>query len=81
MKYVEVIWIDSGMHVDYGWATTEKYKEGTTLDKMRVTTVGMLIDLTPEIVLVGLCRDPAHDKWFGAQVIDRKAVEGFRYLS
>ena len=71
---VRVTWLDSGMHIDHGWAPRSQYIEGVLLDRMHVTTVGMLMAEDEDTVLLGLNYDPAHDAWIGAQVISKGSI-------
>lgn len=69
MSIIQVVWVDSGVHIDHGWAEKKKYLEGTGIENMVVTTVGILMHLDDDIVMVGLSHDEANDTWYGAQVI------------
>lgn len=71
---VMITWIDSGLHLDYGWDTKERYMEDTGLDRLVVKTVGLLMDENEESVVVGLNHDEAHDRWIGAQLIARNSI-------
>jgi xanthine/CO dehydrogenase XdhC/CoxF family maturation factor len=73
-KFVRVIWLDSGMHMDYGWDKRERYLADANLGRMEVTTVGILMHEDEETVVVALNHDKAHDTWIGAQVIARQSI-------
>ncbi len=80
MDPVRVTWVDSGMHIDHGWASAETYREGTTVDRMSVTTVGMLVAEEADTLLVALNHDPAHDTYLSMQLILRSDVISFERL-
>lgn len=77
---VSVTWLDSGVHIDHGWASAEKYCESTGLNGMTVHTVGILMHEDEDTVMVGLSYDPTHDTWFGAQLIARQNIIVMRSL-
>ena len=39
-----------------------------------VTTAGILMDETDEVVAIALSYDPDNDQWFGAQLIYKKNI-------
>lgn len=69
-----VVWLDSGIHKDLGWASAADYMEGTGLAEMTVTTVGMIMHEDDDIVTLGLNYDPNHDNWIGVQLIARQNI-------
>ena len=78
---VVVEWIDSGMHMDHGWATSEEYRARVSMDRLYVRTVGMLMDDNEDIVLVGLNYDPTHQAWVGVQAIQKSNITSMEYLA
>lgn len=79
-RIARITWLDTGAHVDYGWASKEKYMEGLNKDQMYVTTVGMLIDEDDDIILVGLSYEPVAKKWYGGQAIHKSSIKGIEWL-
>ncbi len=75
---VRVVWLDSGAHVDHGWASAAQYMS-TDLSR-KVTTVGMLVDESDDVVAVGLNFDPDTDNWFGVELIYRPTIVSFHEL-
>jgi hypothetical protein len=73
-QLVSVQWTDSGMHVDHGWDTLDKYRQDLSPGSTRVQTVGILMHEDDEIMLIGLSYDPTHDKYYGAQMILKSNV-------
>lgn len=71
---VKVRWLDSGMHIDKGWASLEDYRKDTGTARMEVITVGFLMHEDEETLLVGQSYDPAHDHWVGGQLIVKANV-------
>jgi hypothetical protein len=70
---VEVIWLDSGAHVDHGWASAAKHwAEGLSRS---VRTVGMLMQEDEDTLAVGLNYDPSNGSWYGVQLIYRPTVQ------
>jgi hypothetical protein len=80
-RAVSVLWLDSGLHIDHGWASAATYKEGADLSRMTVLTVGLLMDENEDRILVGLNYDEAHEAWIGAQAIARSSIQKLEYLS
>lgn len=70
----KVVWLDSGLHKDLGWASADEYLRDAGLASMTVITVGMLMHEDPDIVVLGLNHDPNHDTWIAAQMIARANV-------
>jgi len=70
----KVVWLDSGMHIDHGWASRETYLEQANLNRMEVVSVGMLMDKADDTVALGFNYDPQHDTWIGAQLIARQNI-------
>jgi hypothetical protein len=69
-----VRWIDSGMHIDHGWAPSSTYLDGAEVSRMEVTSVGIVMHEDDDIVVLALSHDPAHDKWISAQLIHRPSI-------
>jgi hypothetical protein len=78
---VAVTWLDSGTHIDHGWASRDTYLKGTDIVRNTVTTVGLLMHKDDESVVVGLTYDPSHDHWYGAQLIALQNVHRIDYLT
>ena len=73
-----VVWLDSGAHVDHGWApAAEHWREGLS---RHVTTVGMLMQEDDDTVAVGLNYDPDTENWYGVQLIYRPTIQSITYL-
>lgn len=79
--YILVRWIDSGMHVDHGWDTLDKYKEDIESMCLTVETVGKLMHETDDALMVGLTHDPTRSAWYGAQIICKSNIIEVVYLS
>jgi hypothetical protein len=79
-RIVRVTWLDTGAHVDYGWAKKEKYMENLNKDQMLVQTVGMVIDEDDDIILVGLSYEPVGRQWYGGQAIHKSAIKRVEWL-
>ena len=79
-RIVRITWLDTGAHVDYGWANTEKYMDGLNKERMYVQTVGMLIGEDDDIYLVGLSYEPIEKKWYGGQAVHKSAVKEVEWL-
>lgn len=75
MTTLRITWYDSGMHLDEGWATADKYTEDIDLDRLLVVTVGMLMHEDDDVVVLGLSYDPAHENWYGAQLIMKLNIQ------
>lgn len=72
MEAVE--WIDSGMHIDQGWAELEVYRSVAKQWNGRVTTVGIPIYEDDRMLVLALSRDDANGNAFGAQLIALSAI-------
>ena len=72
MEFVE--WIDSGLHIDEGWAKLEVYKSVAKGWNGRVTTVGFPIYEDDQVLVLALSRDNANDSYFGGQLIARDSI-------
>lgn len=77
---VKITWLDSGMHIDHGWNSADKYLGDVDINKMAVITVGLLMQSTEEIIAVGMNHDEAHDAWIGVQIIATSNVLSMEYL-
>lgn len=77
---VHVEWIDSGMHMDHGWASQNEYMARASMDRLTVHTVGLLMQNGSDLVLIGLNYDPAHDAWIGVQAIQRSNIISMEML-
>lgn len=77
---VAVRWLDSGMHIDKGWASLEDYRANTETARMQVVTVGILMHEDDETILIGQSFDPAHDTWVGGQLIVKENVISRNWL-
>jgi hypothetical protein len=78
MQYVKVVWLDSGAHIDHGWAPAEKHwAEGLSRE---VTTVGMLMQEDDDVIAVGLNFDPDTKNWYGVQLIYKPTVQSRQNL-
>ena len=75
---VKVEWIDSGTHVDHGWASAEKYMDDAT--PSLVTTIGTLMDENEEVVAVALSHID-QKLWYSAELIARSNIVSFTLLS
>ena len=70
----QIVWVDSGMRLDQGWAPLSEYLAKASPSRTKVSTVGYIMHEDEEIILVGQSLDPAHDTWFGVQMILKKNV-------
>lgn len=73
-------WLDTGAHVDYGWAPKEKYIADAVTDKMTVDTIGFLMHEDDDIVMVALSH-VFDDLWYGAQIIHKSSIVEKRRMS
>ena len=78
---VAVRWLDSGMHIDKGWASLEDYRKDTSTQRMTVVTVGILMHEDEETLLIGQSFDPAHDHWVGGQLIVKENIIDRNWLT
>jgi hypothetical protein len=62
-------WVDSGLHIDHGWDTKEKYLEGIDSECTHVITTGFLMFEDDIHIILGQSYDPTHETWYGAQLI------------
>lgn len=69
-----VVWTDSGMHIDHGWATTDVYRSSATKWQGSVVTVGQVLYEDDDVLVIGLSHDKANDTWFGAQLIAKANI-------
>jgi len=77
-RYVKVVWLDSGAHVDHGWASAKTHmQEGLS---RQVTTVGLLMEKSDDVIAVGLNYDPDTENWFGVELIYLPNVQSITYL-
>lgn len=77
-EMVEVVWLDSGAHVDHGWAPAEDHwEEGLSRE---VRTVGMLMKEDGDVVAVGLNFDPSTGNWYAVQLIYRPTIQSISKL-
>lgn len=77
MKNHEVIyvrWVDSGMHLDHGWASREDYTARAGTDRLEVESVGFLMDENDEVIVLGQCFDASGNLWNGAQLIHKPSI-------
>jgi hypothetical protein len=73
-RLVHVEWVDSGLNIDHGWASKDKYLENTEKKRMLVDTVGILMHEDEEKVVVALSHDQNLDTWYSAQLILRESI-------
>lgn len=71
---VAVEWIDSGLHIDEGWATLDVYRSVARGWNGTVTTIGFPIYEDDERVVLALSRDHQRDHYFGAQLIWQRSI-------
>lgn len=69
-----ITWIDSGMHLDEGWASTAVYAERAKNWNGEVVTVGTVFHEDDKVVVVGLSRDTGNGNWYGAQLIYKSCI-------
>lgn len=69
-----VVWVDSGMFIDEGWAKTEVYRSAAQKWHGDVVTIGQPIYEDDTVLVLGLSHDRAHDHWFGAQLIAKANI-------
>lgn len=75
-----ITWVDSGMHLDHGWAPTDVYKRSANKWHGQVVTTGEVFYEDHMVVVVGLSKDTAGDNWFGAQLIYKPCILTWEYL-
>lgn len=81
MKILQIDWLDSGMHIDHGWAKTAVYLESAAKWNGKVTTTGALLYEDDHVIVLGLSRDVQNDSWYGAQLIYKNNIVYRRELS
>lgn len=69
-----IIWVDSGMHIDHGWASTDVYQRSANKWSGRVVTCGTVFYEDENVVVVGLSHDMNSNNWFGAQLIYKPCI-------
>lgn len=69
-----VDWIDSGLHIDEGWATLEVYQSVAREWNGTVTTVGFPIYEDDDRLVLALSRDHQRDCYYGAQLILKSCI-------
>ena len=74
-KVERVVWTDSGMFIDEGWAKTEVYRSAATKWHGDVVTIGQPIYEDDKVLVLGLSHDRAHDHWYGAQLISKVNIK------
>lgn len=72
MEAVE--WVDSGLHIDEGWAPLDVYRSVAREWTGKVTTVGIPIYEDDERLVLALSRDDERDHVFGAQLIAKNCI-------
>lgn len=72
MEAVE--WVDSGLHIDEGWASLDVYRSVAKEWDGKVTTVGFPIYEDDECLVLALSRDHQRDHFYGAQLIAKAAI-------
>lgn len=77
---VVVEWLDSGLNISDGWQKTDDVLGQARIERMNVTTVGMLMHEDDDLVIVGLSYDAEHDQWFSAQAIAQQNIKSMRVL-
>lgn len=75
-----VVWTDSGMFIDKGWANTDAYRSAAEAWQGDVVTIGQPIYEDDEVLVLGLSHDRCHDNWFGAQLIAKACIKERRTL-
>lgn len=69
-----VEWIDSGMHIDEGWAHLDVYRSVAKKWDGTVTTVGFPIYEDDERLVLALSRDHEREHCYGAQLIAKVSI-------
>lgn len=69
-----IVWIDSGMFIDKGWATTQVYRDSIAGWRGDVESVGTVMFEDDDVVVLGLSRDIVNDTWYGAQLIHKPCI-------
>lgn len=70
-----VVWTDSGMFIDEGWAKTAVYRSAAEKWHGDVVTIGQPIYEDEKVLVLGLSHDRQSDNWFGAQLIAKACIK------
>lgn len=81
MMLLQIDWIDSGMHIDHGWAKTLVYQESVNKWNGGVTTVGTLLYEDDHVIVLGLSHDVQNNSWYGAQLIYKPCITNRKELT
>lgn len=74
----KVTWLDSGAHVDHGWASAKTHwAEGLSRN---VVTVGQVMQEDDEVIAIGLNYDPDTENWYGVQLIYKPTIKSIEML-
>lgn len=68
-------WIDSGLHIDEGWASLEVYQSVAKGWDGTVTTIGFPIYEDDDRIVLALSRDHQRDHYYGAQLILKSCIK------
>jgi hypothetical protein len=74
-KVERVVWTDSGMFIDEGWAKTHVYQSAARKWSGDVVTIGQPIYEDDTVLVLGLSHDRQTDNWFGAQLIAKACIK------
>ena len=72
-RAVRIIWIDSGLHRDRGWAPREEFLE-SDFHVLEVETVGLWMGESDTAISIGQSRDAHNDNWIAAQIIYKPCI-------
>lgn len=70
-----IVWTDSGMFIDEGWAALDVYKRQAREWDGCVETIGRVMYEDEKVVVVGLSHDKHNDNWYGAQLIFKPCIQ------
>lgn len=72
-RAIRIIWTDSGMSRDKGWASREVYAE-FDMSSLTCETVGLWLGQDDDVVAVAQSRDEVNDNWLCAQIIWKPSI-------
>lgn len=74
MTTERIIWTDSGMFLDEGWASLDVYQRQAREWDGDVETIGRVLYEDDKVLVVGLSHDRQNDNWYGAQLIAKACI-------
>lgn len=74
-KVERVVWTDSGMFIDEGWASLSVYRSAAERWHGDVVTIGQPIYEDDRVLVLGLSHDRQTNNWYGAQLIAKQCIK------